>query len=32
MGYIEKNLVPGKKVLFKTRLHWIVLFGHSSGE
>ena len=25
MGYIEKNLVPGEKVLYKTRLHWVVL-------
>ena len=25
MGYIEKNLVPGEVVLYKTRLHWIVL-------
>lgn len=25
MGYIEKNLVPGETVLYKTRLHWIVL-------
>jgi hypothetical protein len=25
MGYIEKNLVPGEKVLYKTGLHWIVL-------
>lgn len=25
MGYIEKNLVPGESVLYKTRLHWIVL-------
>jgi Bacterial PH domain len=25
VGYIEKNLVPGEKVLYKTRLHWIVL-------
>ena len=25
MGYVEKNLVPGEKVLYKTRLHWIVL-------
>ena len=25
MGYIEKNLVPGEEVLYKTRLHWIVL-------
>ncbi|MCU1315296.1 MAG: hypothetical protein JWN63_618 [Candidatus Acidoferrum typicum] len=25
MGYIEQNLVPGENVLYKTRLHWIVL-------
>jgi uncharacterized membrane protein YdbT with pleckstrin-like domain len=25
MGYIEQNLVPGETVLYKTRLHWIVL-------
>ena len=25
MGYIEKNPVPGETVLYKTRLHWIVL-------
>ena len=25
MGYIENNLVPGETVLYKTRLHWIVL-------
>ena len=25
VGYIERNLVPGEKVLYKTRLHWIVL-------
>ena len=25
MGYIEHNLVPGETVLYKTRLHWIVL-------
>ena len=25
MGYIEKNLVAGETVLYKTRLHWIVL-------
>jgi hypothetical protein len=28
MGYIEKTLVPGEKVVYKTRLHWIVMFGH----
>ena len=25
MGYIESNLVPGETVLYRTRLHWIVL-------
>ncbi len=25
MGYIEENLVPGEIVLYKTRLHWMVL-------
>ncbi len=25
MGYIEQNLVPEENVLYKTRLHWIVL-------
>ena len=25
--YIENNLVPGETVLYKTRLHWIVLVG-----
>jgi uncharacterized membrane protein YdbT with pleckstrin-like domain len=25
MGYIEQNLVANEKVLFKTRVHWIVL-------
>lgn len=25
MGYIEDNLIPGEKVLYKTRIHWIVL-------
>jgi len=27
MGYIEKNLVSGETVLYKTRLHWIVMVG-----
>jgi uncharacterized membrane protein YdbT with pleckstrin-like domain len=27
VDYIEKNLVPGETVLYKTRLHWIVLIG-----
>ncbi len=25
MSYIEKSLVPGEKVLYQARLHWIVL-------
>ncbi|MGC2421616.1 MAG: PH domain-containing protein [Candidatus Acidiferrales bacterium] len=25
MGYIERNLVPGETVVYKTRLHWIVM-------
>ena len=25
MGYIEKDLIPGEKILFKTRLHSVVL-------
>jgi hypothetical protein len=28
MGYIEKTLVPGEHVVYRTRLHWIVMFGH----
>lgn len=26
MGYIENNLVPGEKVIYKTGYHWIVIF------
>jgi uncharacterized membrane protein YdbT with pleckstrin-like domain len=26
LSYVEKNLTPGEKVLYKTQLHWIVLF------
>jgi uncharacterized membrane protein YdbT with pleckstrin-like domain len=26
MGYIENNLNPGERILYATRLHWIVLF------
>ena len=25
VDYIEKNLIPGESVLYKTRLHWIVM-------
>jgi hypothetical protein len=31
MGYIEKTLVPGEKVVYTTRLHWIVMLGHIFG-
>ncbi len=27
MGYIEKNLVPGEKIVYKTGYHWIVMIG-----
>lgn len=26
MSYIDSNLVPGEAVIFRTRLHWIVMF------
>lgn len=28
MGYIEKTLIPGEHVVYRTRLHWIVMLGH----
>lgn len=28
MGYIEKTLVAGERVVYRTRLHWIVMLGH----
>jgi hypothetical protein len=28
MGYIEKTLVPGEHVVYRTRLHWVVMLGH----
>ena len=31
MSYIEKTLVPGEKVVYRTRLHWIVMLGHMFG-
>ena len=27
MSYIEKNLIPGEEIVYKTGLHWIVLMG-----
>jgi len=26
MGYIEKNLVPGESLRYKTGCHWVVMF------
>ena len=26
MSYVEKNLMPGETIVYKTRLHWIVIF------
>lgn len=26
MGYVEQNLNPGERILYTTRLHWLVLF------
>jgi uncharacterized membrane protein YdbT with pleckstrin-like domain len=28
VSYIEKNLVPGETVVYKTRLHWVVMLWH----
>ncbi|HEX4067905.1 MAG TPA: hypothetical protein VHZ09_17930 [Acidobacteriaceae bacterium] len=28
MSYIDKTLVPGERVVYTTRLHWIVMLGH----
>ena len=28
MSYIDKNLVPGEVVVYKTRLHWVVMAWH----
>lgn len=28
MSYISKTLVPGEKVVYTTKLHWIVMLGH----
>lgn len=28
MSYIDKTLVPGEKIVYTTRLHWVVMLGH----
>jgi uncharacterized membrane protein YdbT with pleckstrin-like domain len=27
MSYVERNLIPGEKLIYKTGVHWSVLFG-----
>ena len=27
MGYVDRNLVPGETLLYRTRHHWLVLMG-----
>src|SRR5258707_4499117 len=31
MGYVDKNLVPGETLLYRTRHHWLVLLGPAFG-
>jgi hypothetical protein len=31
MSYITKALVPGEKIIYMTRMHWIVMLGHIIG-
>jgi PH (Pleckstrin Homology) domain-containing protein len=28
MSYLRSNLVPGEKVIYQTRLHWVVMLGN----
>ena len=28
MSYVDKNLIPGEQVMYRTRLHWVVIFWH----
>jgi uncharacterized membrane protein YdbT with pleckstrin-like domain len=28
MSYVESNLTPNEKLVYETRLHWIVMLGH----
>lgn len=28
MSYVEKHLIPGESIRYRTRLHWIVMLGH----
>ena len=29
MSYVEKHLIPGESVQYETKLHWIVMLGHT---
>ena len=29
MSYVEKHLIPGEAVEYETKLHWIVMLGHT---
>src|ERR1700737_4312962 len=31
MGYVDRNLVPGETLLYRTRHHWLVLLGPVAG-
>ncbi len=31
MGYVDRNLVPGETLLYRTRHHWLVLLGPAFG-
>jgi hypothetical protein len=32
MSYVESNLVPGKELIYQTRLHWIVMLSTHRAE
>ena len=29
MSYVEKHLIPGESIQYQTKLHWIVMLGHT---
>jgi uncharacterized membrane protein YdbT with pleckstrin-like domain len=31
VSYVEKNLIPGEEILFRTRHHWVVMLGMFAG-
>lgn len=28
MGYVDENLLPNERVVYRTQLHWVALVGH----